>query len=131
MEVRLIHVDHEMPIALSAGQNILELLDERLSPLRIGSSQQLLGFLSRQLAAVQGRTDRLAAAPQPEALAHPANEAAQRPARRWISANDRRRRGRALSGADRLAQFGCAARAKKGRRPPVRRNASASGPWAL
>ena len=34
-----------MSIALSAGQNILELLDERLSPLRVGPSQQLLGFL--------------------------------------------------------------------------------------
>src|SRR3954465_8674195 len=95
VEVRLIHVDPEMPIALSAGQNILELLDERLSPLRIGSSQQLLGFFPRQLEAVQGRADRLATAPQPEALAHPANEAAQRPARRWISAHDGRQRGRA------------------------------------
>src|SRR3954462_6810221 len=120
-----------MPIALSAGQNILELLKERLSPLRVGPAQQLLGLLPGQREAMQGRTDRLATAPQPKALAHPANEAAQRPARRWISANDGRRRGRALSGADRLAQFTFAARAKKGRRPPVRRNASASGPWAL
>src|SRR3954463_12972231 len=120
-----------MPIALSAGQNILELLDKRLPVLRIGPAEQLLGFLPRQLAAVQGRADRLATAPQPEALAHPANEAAQRPARRWISANDGRHRGRALSGADRLAQFSFTVRAKKGRRPPVRRKASASGPWAL
>src|SRR4051794_15437954 len=120
-----------MPIALSAGQNILELLDERLSPLRIGSSQQLLGFLPRQLEAVQGRADRLATAPQPEALAHPADQAAQRPARRRIGPGSGRRRGRALGGADHLAEFGCAVRAKKGRRPPVRRNASASGPWAL
>src|SRR3954447_15698301 len=120
-----------MPIALGTIQNILELLDERLSPLRVGPAQQLLGFLPRQLAAMQDRADRLAAAPQPEALADPANEAAQRPARRRISANDGRRRGRALSGADRLAEFGLALRAKKGRRPPVRRKASASGPWAL
>src|SRR4051794_10142824 len=120
-----------MPIALSAGQNILELLDERLSPLRLGSSQQLLGFLPRQLEAGQGRAGRLAAAPQPQALAPPAHEAAQRPARRWISAHDGRHRGRALSGADRLAQFSFTVRAKKGRRPPVRRKASASGPWVL
>jgi hypothetical protein len=59
------------------------------------------------------------------------DEAAQRPARRRISANDGRRRGHALSGADRLAQFSFTVRAKKGRRPPVRRKASASGPWAL
>src|SRR4051812_49196502 len=120
-----------MPIALSAGQNTLELLDERLSPLRIGSSQQLLGFRPRQLEAVQGRADPLATTPQPEALAHPTNEAAQRPARRWISANDGRHRGRALSGADPLAPSIFTVREKKGRRPPVRRKASASGPWAL
>jgi hypothetical protein len=120
-----------MPIALSALQHALELLDERLSLLWIGPAEQLLGFLPRQLAAVQNSPDRLAAAPQPEARADPANEAAQRPARRRISANDGRRRGRALGGADRLAEFGFALRAKRGRRPPVRRNASASGPWAL
>jgi hypothetical protein len=118
-------------VTLGAGQHALEPLDKGLPPLRIGSSQQLLGFLPRQLEAVQSSPDRLATAPQPEALADPANEAAQRPARRRISANDGRRRGRALSGADRLAEFGCALWAKKGRRPPVRRNASASGPWAL
>src|SRR4051794_41357135 len=38
---------------------------------------------------------------------------------------------RALGRADHLAEFGFAARAKKGRRPPVRRNASASGPPGL
>jgi hypothetical protein len=117
-----------MPIALSAVQHALELLNERLSPLRIGPAQQLLGFLPRQLAPVQNSPDRLAAAPQPEARADPANEAAQRPARRRIGANDGRRGGRALGGADRLAEFGFALRAKRGRRPPVRRNVSASGP---
>ena len=118
-------------VALGAGQTILELLDERLSPLRVGPAQQLLGFLPRQLAAMQGFSDRLTTAPQPEALADPADQAAQRPARGWISSSYGRRRGRALGGADGLAEFGLALRAKKGRRPPVRRNASASGPWAL
>jgi hypothetical protein len=117
-----------MPIALSAVQHALELLDKGLPLLRVGPAQQLLGFLPRQLAPVQNSPDRLAAAPQPEALADPANEAAQRPARRRISANDGRRGGRALGGADRLAEFGFALRAKRGRRPPVRRNVSASGP---
>src|SRR3954453_9535151 len=102
-----------MPIALGAVQHALELLDERLSPLRVGPAQQLLGFLPRQLEAVQGRADRLATAPQPEPLAGPRDKAAQRPARRWISPGSGRRRGRALSGADRLAEFGCAVRAKK------------------
>jgi hypothetical protein len=50
------------------------------------------------------------------------------PARRRISANDGRRGGRALGGADRLAAFGFALRTKTGRRPPVRRNVSAAGP---
>ena len=79
-------------------------------------------------AAVQGRSDRLATAPQPKALAHPADEAAQGPAWGWVGPDEGRRRGRALGGADHLAQFGFVARAKRGRRPPVRRNTSASGP---
>src|SRR4029079_13859081 len=99
-----------------AGQNILERLEERLSPLRIGPAQQLLGFLPRQLAAMQGFSDRLAAAPQPIPRADPASEAAQRPARRGISANEGRRGGRALGGADHLAKFGFARWAKRGRR---------------
>src|SRR4051794_37847673 len=131
MDVRLVAKDHQMLVALSAGQHIPEPLDKGLPPLRVGPAQQLLGFLPRQLEAVQGRSDRLATAPQPKALAHPRDEAAQGPAWRWISPGSGRRRGRALGGADRLAAFGCAVRAKKGRRPPVRRNASASGPWAL
>lgn len=128
VDVRLIHRDHAMAIALSALQHALELLDERLSPLRVGPAQQLLGLLPRQLAAVQGRADRLATAPQPEALTRPMDEAAQRPARGWIRPFYGWGGGRALSGADRLAEFGFALRAKKGRRPPVRRNVSALGP---
>src|SRR3954467_2041650 len=51
-----------MPIALSAGQNILELLDERLPSLRVGPAQQLLGFLPGQLAAFQDSLRRCRAA---------------------------------------------------------------------
>src|SRR5215208_2108840 len=120
-----------MPITLSAGQNILELLNERLSPLRVGPAQQLLGFLPGQLEAVQGRADRLAAAHQPEPLADPANKAAQRPARRGVGPFSGWGGRRALGGADRRAECGFALRAKKGRRPPVRRKASASGPRSL
>jgi hypothetical protein len=117
-----------MPIALGAVQQALEALDKGLPPLRVGSAQQLLGFLPGQLEAMQRRTDRLAAAPQAEPLADPTDEAAQRPAGGWIGPGSGRRRGRTLGGADRLTEFGFAVRAKKGRRPPVRRNASASGP---
>src|SRR5215212_5428927 len=120
-----------MPIALGALQHALELLDERLPSLRVGPAQQLLGFLPRQLAAVQDHADRLATAQQAEALAQPADKAAQRPAWRRIGPGSGRRRGRALGGADHLSECGLAVRAKKGRRPPVRRNASAPGPWAL
>src|SRR3954469_14162390 len=131
MDVRLIHIDHEVPIALSAGQHVLELLDKGLPPLGVGPAEQLLGFLPRQLAAVQGRADRLATAPQPKVLAGPMDEAAQGPARRGVGPFEGWGGRRALGGADHLAEFGFAARAKKGRRPPVRRNVSASGPWAL
>src|SRR3954466_9032330 len=120
-----------MSIALGALQHALELLDERVSLLRVGPAQQLLGFLPRQLEAVQDHADRLATAKAAEALAHPADQAAQRPARRGIGPFYGWGGRRALGRADHLAQLGCAARAKKGRRPPVRRNASASGPWAL
>ena len=131
VDMRLIHIDQQVLVALSPGQDILEPLDKGLPPLRVGPPQQLLGLLPGQLEAVQGRADRLATAHQPEPLAHPVDQAAQRPARRGVDTNYGRRRGRALGGADSLAEFGFAARAKRGRRPPVRRNASASGPWAL
>jgi hypothetical protein len=131
MDVRLVEKDHEMLIALGSREQVSNALDERLPSLRVGPTQKLLGLLPRQLEAVQSSTDRLATTHQPEPLAGPRDEAAQRPARRGIGPNDGRRGGRALSGADRLAEFASAVRAKKGRRPPVRRNASASGPWAL
>src|SRR3982751_4312033 len=117
-----------MPIALGAVQHALELLDKGLPPLRVGPAEQLLGFLPRQLAAGQGRADRLATAPQPKALAGPADQAAQGPAWRGVGPGSGRRRGRTLGGSDHLAEFGCPVRANKGRRPPVRRKASASGP---
>src|SRR4051794_6586081 len=120
-----------MSIALGTVQHALELLDERLSPLRVGPAEQLLGLRPRQLAAVQGRADRPAPAPHPKALAGPMDEAAQRPARRGVGPFSGWGGRRALGRADPLAEFGFAARAKKGRRPPVRRNVSASGPWAL
>src|SRR4051794_41400284 len=117
-----------MPIALGALQHALELLEERLPPLRVGPSQQLLGLLPRQLAAVQDRADRLATAPQPKALAYPMDEAAQGPAPGWVSPLGGGGGRPALGGADPPARVGLAARAKKGRRPPVRRDPRAAGP---
>src|SRR3954466_2603512 len=117
-----------MLVALGALQRGLELLDERLPSLWVGPAEQLLGFLPRELAAVQGRADRLATAHQPKALAHPADQAAQGPARRWIGPFYGWGGRRTLGRADHLAEFGFALWAKKGRRPPVRRNVSAAGP---
>src|SRR5438045_4176096 len=101
-----------MPIALGARQHALELLEERLSPLRVSPAEQLLGLLPRQLAAMESRADRLAAASQPKALAHPADQAAQRPARGWVGPFYRAGGRRALGRADHRAEFGFAARAK-------------------
>src|SRR6185436_20006031 len=98
-----------------ALQHALELLDKGLPPLRVSPAQQLLGFLPRQRAAVQSRPDRLATAPQPEALAHPADQAAQGPARRGVGSFYGWGGRRALGGADRLAELGFALWAKKGR----------------
>jgi hypothetical protein len=131
MDVRLVEKDHEVLVALGSREQVPNAFDERLPSLWVSPSQQLLGFLPGQLEAEQGRSDRLATAPQPEALAHPADQAAQRPAWGWIGPSSGRRRGRALGDADDLAEFGFTVWAKKGRRPPVRRNVNASGPWAL
>src|SRR3954466_7501634 len=128
MDVRLIHIDHERPIAWSAGQHVLELLDKGLPPLWVGPAEQLLGFLPRQLAAMESHADRLAAAHQAQALAPPAGQASQGPAGRGVGSFYGWGGRRALGCADHLAEFGFALWAKKGRRPPVGRKGSASGP---
>src|SRR4051794_14846372 len=119
-----------MPIALGALQHALELLDKGLPPLRVGPAEQLLGLRPRQLAAVQDRADRLAAAAAAEALAHKKHQPLQGPARRWVGPLSGWGGGRALGGADGLTKRRRNLSAKGGR-PPVRRNPSASGPCAL
>src|SRR5918912_768545 len=93
MDVCLVEKDHEMLVALGSREQVSNARETRLSALRVGPSKKLFGFLPGQLEAVQGRSDRLATAHQPEALADPADKAAQRPARRWISPGQGRRRG--------------------------------------
>ena len=97
---------------------------------RSGSARpsSFLAFFHDSLRRCRSRADRLATAPQPKALADPMDEAAQGPARGWISPFEGWGGRRALGGADHLAELGFALWAKRGRRPPVRRNASASGP---
>lgn len=45
VNVRFIKVDQQMPIVLGTRQQIPELLDEGLSPLRVGPAEQLFGLL--------------------------------------------------------------------------------------
>src|SRR4051812_50118952 len=110
-----------MSIALGTVQHALELLDERLPPLRVGPAEQLLGLLPRQLAAVQGCADRLATAPQPKALAGPMDEGAQRPARGWVRPLEGGGGRRGLGGADPPPGRGFAPWGKRGGGAPRRR----------
>ena len=106
---------------LRTREQILNPFNESLPPRRIGSAEQLLRFLPREVQAMQSGADRLTTTDDAEPLAHPADETLERPPRRRIGARYRRRCRRALGRADGVAEFSGATRAKKGRRPPVRR----------
>jgi len=80
MNVRLIQVDEKVLVTLSRGQHALELLDERLPPHRVGATEQLLGLLPAQVQTMQRGADGLPAAGAAEPLAHPADQALERPA---------------------------------------------------
>jgi hypothetical protein len=43
VDVRLVEIDQQMPLMLGALQQVPDLLDERLPPLRVGPAEQLLG----------------------------------------------------------------------------------------
>jgi len=131
MDVGLVEVDQSVAVVLGTSQQILHLRDEGLSPLRVGPAEQLAGLLPRQLQPVQGAADRLAAAAAAKRRLHPADQAPQGPAWRRVSPGERRRRRGLLGGVDNLAEPGLDRGAKRGRRPPVRRKVSASGPPAL
>ena len=93
MDVRFVQVDQQMAVVLGTGEETLDLLDKGLPALRVGPAEQLFGLLPRQPQAMQGGADRLAAAGSAEPLAHPADQTAQGPARRWIGSGYRRRCG--------------------------------------
>src|SRR5215211_7629552 len=126
MDVRLIHIDQEMPIALSAGQNIPELLDKGLPLLRIGPAEQLLGLLPRQLEAVQGCADCLATAKAAEALTYIQHQPLQGPARRRVGSFSGWSGRRTLGGADGLTKRRCDLRAEAPLRSS-RKGGSAAG----
>ena len=101
-----------MPVARGTVEHRFEIVQESLALGRIGPAQQLLGLLPGQLQAMQGGADRLAAAGPAKPLTHPANQTAQRPARRWIGSGYRRGCGGALGGTDCFAKGGLDLRAK-------------------
>jgi hypothetical protein len=80
MDVRLVEVDQQVPLAPGIGQHALEPLDERLPSCRAGAAKQLLGLLPAQVQAMLSGTDGLAAAGHAEPLAHPGDQALERPA---------------------------------------------------
>ncbi len=120
MDMGLIKIDQQVPVALGTGEQALEPFDKGLPPLRVGPAEQLLGLLPRQLQAVQGGPNGLAAAHLAEALAHHADQALEGPARRRVGAFYGRGRRGLLGGAHDLAKAGLDLSAKGGR-PPVRR----------
>src|SRR5215213_3249917 len=85
VDVRLIEVDQPMAVVLGTDQQVPNLREERFPPLRVSSAEQLAGLLPRQLQAVQGAADRLAAAAATKPLLHPADQTPQGPAWGWIS----------------------------------------------
>jgi hypothetical protein len=120
VDVGLIQVDQPVPVAARTGEHVLELLDERLPPHRVGATEQLLGLLPAQVETVKSRPDRLAAAGRAELFAHPADQALEGPAGRRVGASYGRGDGGALGGADGFAKASLDA-GTKGGRPPVRR----------
>ena len=131
MDVRFIEVDQPMSVVLGVLEQRPQPLEKGRPPLRVGPSEQLAGLLPRQLQAMQGAADRLAAAAAAKRRLHPADQTPQGPAWRRVSPGERRRRRGVLGGVDNLAEAGLDRGAKRGRRPPVRRKVSASGPPAL
>src|SRR3954452_25389442 len=119
-----------MPIVWGAGQQALELLDKGLPLLGVRPAEQLLGLLPRQLAAVQDLADRLAAAAAAKAFAHKQHQPLEGPPWCRVGPLSGWGGGRTLGGADCVSKRRRNLSAKGGR-PPVRRNPSASGPWAL
>ena len=130
MDMRLVEIDQPVLIALGAVQQAAHLLDEAFPPFGIGTAEQLLGLLARQVQPVQGSADGLARAETGEPRPHEADQALKRPARLRISSSYRWA-GCCLLGRADLGAEGCLDPWAKGGRPPVRQYASAAGPCSL
>src|SRR3569623_150534 len=130
MDVRFIAIDQRMPLIPRAIQERADLPDEAFAPLGISASEQLLGFLPRQVQSPKGAADGLTAVAASEPLASERDQTSECPA--WF------RIGPGYGwcgcglpgGMDVVAKRVFDLRAKGGR-PPVRRYDSASGPCSL
>src|ERR1700739_4048588 len=85
MDMRLVPVDQQVTVTLSAGQQFWHLPDEGLPLCGIGPTEQRLGLLPGQVQTVQSGPDRLATTAPAKALAHPADQASQRPSGRGMA----------------------------------------------
>ena len=130
VNVGLIPIDQLVSVTLSAVQQGAELFNESCPPFGVGTTQQLFGFLPRQVQPVQGRADGFAAAQAAEPRLHEADQPLQRPAGFRVGTGDGRRGCFLLGCPNFCAECGCDVRAKGGR-PPVRRYSSALGPCSL
>ena len=117
MDMRLIEIDHLMALIARTIQQRADLSDEGLPLLRLGTTEQLVGLLPRQLEPGQRSTDGLAAEAAAKLRLHKANQTPQRPARLYIRSGDGRAGCLMLRGADLLAKRGGDIGAKGGRAP--------------
>lgn len=130
VDMGLVEVNQLVVVALGGVQKWMQVCEERFPPRGIGTAEQLLGFLPRQLEPVQGGADALAATAPAKPVPHEPRQAPQGPAWLRISPGYGWAGGLLLRGADGLTKGRGDLRAKGGR-PPVRRYPSASGPWSL
>src|SRR3954449_9358673 len=117
---------------LARPSSFLACFHDSLLPRQLASTTACFhdSLLPRQREAVQGCADRLAAAAAAEALAHRQHQPLQGPPWCRVGPLSGWGGGRTLGGADGVSKRRRNLSAKGGR-PPVRRNPSASGPWAL
>ena len=119
MDVCFIEVDQVMTIPRRAVQQRVQVFDEGRSSGRIGTPEQLLGFLPRQLQPMQNRPDGFAPAAAGEARLYQPDQTAERPAWLGLSANYGWTGRLSLRGTDLLIEDGGNLWAKGGR-PPLR-----------
>ena len=119
MDMRLIEIDQVVVLIARAIQQGADLGNESLPLLSIGTTEQLVGLLPRQLEPVQRAGDGLAAEAAAELLLHKADQTPQRPAWLYIGFGDWRTGCLVLRGANLRAKRGGNI-GTKGGRPPLR-----------